>query len=163
MKQNPKPSDRLPEACNCLALRQASRRVTQLYDRELAPAGIMVGQYAILARLSQEGPTPIQELAALLVMDRSTLGHLLRPLESRELVLLATAGHDRRIRMVVLTASGRALLMQAQVLWSTAQRKFDAAFGREQAARTRELLKRIATMDYQTEDGRAPHEPDASA
>lgn len=163
MKQKREASDPSPEVCNCLALRQASRRVTQLYDRELAPAGIMVGQYAILARLGQEGPTSIQELAALLVMDRSTLGHLLRPLESRDLVTLAVAGHDRRSRTVVLTASGKALLAQARVLWSAAQAKFDAAFGREQAARARDLLKRIATMDYQTADGRAPHEPDPSA
>lgn len=163
MKQNPKLSDPVPEVCNCLALRQASRRVTQLYDRELAPAGIMVGQYAILARISHEGSTSIQDLANLLVMDRSTLGHLLRPLESRDLVALEVAGHDRRSRTVLLTASGRALLAQARVLWNTAQEKFDAAFGREQAATARDLLKRIAIMDYPAKKGKAPHEPDHSA
>jgi len=148
MKQTPKPSDPVPEVCNCLALRQASRRVTQLYDRELAPAGIGVGQYSILVRLSHVGPSSIQELANLLVMDRSTLGHLLRPLEARDLVTLAVAGHDRRSRTVALTASGRALLAQARALWSDAQGKFGAAFGWEQAATARDLLKRIAILDY---------------
>jgi len=151
MKEMPKSSDAVPEICNCLALRQASRRVTQLYDRELAPAGIVVGQFAILARLHQVGPSSIQDLASRLVMDRSTLGHLLRPLESRDLVKLAVADHDRRSRTVILTEPGRALLTQASVLWSAAQRRFDLAFGREQAAAVRGLLKRIATLDYQVE------------
>jgi DNA-binding MarR family transcriptional regulator len=75
-----------PEACNCSALRQAARRVTRLYDDALAPTGLGANQYSILARLRDVGPHTIQDLARLLVMDRSTLGHLLRPLEKRGLV-----------------------------------------------------------------------------
>ncbi len=74
-----------PEVCNCAALRQAARRVTRLYDEALAPTGLGANQYSILVRLSG-GPSTIQELAQRLVMDRSTLGHLLRPLEKRGLV-----------------------------------------------------------------------------
>jgi hypothetical protein len=77
-----------PEICNCAALRQAARRVTRFYDEALAPTGLGVNQFSILARLSRVGPSTIQDLARLLVMDRSTLGHLLRPLEKRGLVKL---------------------------------------------------------------------------
>jgi len=70
-----------PEVCNCAALRQAARRVTKLYDDALAPTRLGVNQYSILSRLSHVGPSTIQALAQLLVMDRSTLGHLLRPLD----------------------------------------------------------------------------------
>jgi hypothetical protein len=51
-----------PEPCNCLALRQATRRVTQLYDEALAPMaprGLGVNQYSILARLKRAGPSTI--------------------------------------------------------------------------------------------------------
>ena len=75
-------SDVEPEVCNCAALRQAARRVTKLYDDALAPIGLGANQFSILARLSLVGPRTIQDLARLLVMDRSTLGHLLRPLEN---------------------------------------------------------------------------------
>jgi DNA-binding MarR family transcriptional regulator len=76
-------SDVEPEICNCAALRQAARHVTKLYDDALAPVGLGGNQFSILARLSLGDPRTIQDLARLLVMDRSTLGHLLRPLEKR--------------------------------------------------------------------------------
>src|SRR6267143_6983354 len=88
-------SDVEAEICNCAALRQAARRVTRLYDEVLAPIGLGVNQYSILARLNRVGPSTIQELARLLVMDRSTLGHLLRPLEKRGLVTLKISDQDR--------------------------------------------------------------------
>jgi DNA-binding MarR family transcriptional regulator len=75
-------SDIEPEICNCAALRQVARRVTKIYDDALAPSGLGVNQFSILARLGLVGPSTIQDLARLLVMDRSTLGHLLRPLDS---------------------------------------------------------------------------------
>jgi DNA-binding MarR family transcriptional regulator len=55
-----------------------------------------VNQFSILTRLSSVGPSTIQDLARLLVMDRSTLGHLLRPLEKRGLVKLDVSEQDRR-------------------------------------------------------------------
>src|SRR5215831_5478505 len=62
-----------PAACNCLALRQAARHVSQFYDQFLAPHGLRTTQYSILARLQRRGTMPINALAAELVMDRTTL------------------------------------------------------------------------------------------
>ena len=53
-----------PSVCNCLAVRQAARHVTQLYDRHLAHVGLRATQYSILARLSRLGPLSINELAS---------------------------------------------------------------------------------------------------
>ena len=66
--------------CNCLALRQAARRVTQFYDQALAPSGLRTTQYSLLAVLRRLQPVSQGGLAAALVMDRATLGHNLRPL-----------------------------------------------------------------------------------
>src|SRR5579884_2504423 len=63
-----------PELCNCLAIRQAARHVSQLYDRYLAPTGLRGTQFSILAKLRRLGPTTINALARDLVMDRTTLG-----------------------------------------------------------------------------------------
>jgi DNA-binding MarR family transcriptional regulator len=141
-------SDVEPEICNCAALRQAARRVTRLYDDALAPIGLGVNQFSILARLSLVGPTMIQNLAQLLVMDRSTLGHLLRPLQNRGLVKLEISERDRRSRMVALTQAGRATVAKGRPRWAAAQRQFESTFGSEAALELRAVLKELATAKF---------------
>jgi hypothetical protein len=40
-----------PDDCNCLAVRQAARHVTQFYDQFLAASGLRTTQFSILAKL----------------------------------------------------------------------------------------------------------------
>jgi len=141
-------SDVEPEVCNCSALRQAARRVTRLYDDALAPTGLGVNQYSILARLAHVGPSTIQDLARLLVMDRSTLGHLLRPLEKRGLVRLRVSEQDGRSRVTALTSAGRAAVARGRPLWESAQRRFASAFGTKSAVDLRTILKQVAMADF---------------
>ena len=141
-------SDAEPEICNCAALRQAARRLTRLYDDALAPTGLGVNQFSILARLRLVGPSTIQDLARLLVMDRSTLGHLLRPLERRGFLKLDVSEEDRRSRLVALTEAGKAAVANARPRWAAAQRRFESAFGKEAALELRTVLKEIATAEY---------------
>src|SRR5215831_14717801 len=136
-------SDAEPEICNCAALRQAARRLTRLYDDALAPTGLGVNQFSILARLRLVGPSAIQDLARLLVVDRSTLGHLLRPLERRGFVKLEVSEEDRRSRMVALTEAGKAAVANARPRWAAAQRRFESSFGKEPAVELRTVLKEI--------------------
>src|SRR3984893_16357657 len=93
-------------ACTCGSLRKASRRVSQFYDTALAPIGIKATQYSILSEVdrgSLEGPVTMCELATAMVMDRSTLGHNLKPPEREDLVTLRLSPDDRRKRYVELT------------------------------------------------------------
>src|ERR1700736_6439664 len=137
-----------PDACSCSALRQAAGRVTRLYDDALAPTGLGVNQYSILARLGRVGPSRIQDLARLLVMDRSTLGHLLRPLEKRGFVRLRVSEQDGRSRVAALTPAGRAAVAKGHPLWAQAQRRFASAFGEKSALDLRTILKEIAMADF---------------
>src|SRR5262249_58617458 len=68
-----------PALCNCLALRQAARHATQLYDRHLAAEGLKTSQYSILAKLLRLGPQSIGALAHLMVIDRTTPTRALEP------------------------------------------------------------------------------------
>ncbi len=64
-----------PPICNCQALRQAARHVSQIYDDHLAAVGLKTSQYSILSKLNRLGPQSINELGrSSLVMDRTTLG-----------------------------------------------------------------------------------------
>jgi DNA-binding MarR family transcriptional regulator len=136
-----------PELCNCTALRQAARRVTRLYDEALASTGVGANQYSILATLVRLGPSSVHELAARLVMDRSTLGHLLRPLESRRLVTLQVSEHDGRSRIVAPTPEGKAVVAFGRLLWEKAQGRFEKAVGAGTAEQLRALLGRVTTAD----------------
>ena len=135
--------------CNCLALRQASRRVTQLYDRALAPVGLRGTQLPILAELAS-GPRSMKILAAHLGMDRATLGHNIRPLQDQGLIAIAI-GQDRRSRMLTLTDAGRTKLRQARGHWRAAQASFETAYGAEEAATLRAMLSRVASIDFVTD------------
>src|SRR2546421_10485615 len=84
--------------CNCLAVRQAARHVTQFYDRFLALAGPRPTQFSVLARLRRRGPTTMNALAAGMVMHRTTLGRNIRPLERDGLVRIEPAASDRRAK-----------------------------------------------------------------
>jgi DNA-binding MarR family transcriptional regulator len=134
-------------ACTCGSLRKASRRVSQFYDTALAPVGIKSTQYAILSevdRRSVEGPVTMCELATAMVMDRSTLGHNLKPLERDDLVTLRLSDQDRRKRYVELTNHGRSLLRKSRRLWQHAEGRFEEIFGKEPAAELRAVLLNIA-------------------
>jgi DNA-binding MarR family transcriptional regulator len=129
--------------CNCLALRKATRRVTQLYDQALAPTGLRSTQYSLLSHIDQLGPIALNPLADAMVMDRATLGHNVRPLEALGLVL-RVVGDDRRSREVSVTPAGRRVLAQGRPLWRRAQAAFEGEVGPQTAASLRSLLQRVA-------------------
>lgn len=127
-------------------LRKATRRVTQAYDLALASTGLKTTQYTLLSAINRAGEPPLSELAATLVMDRSTLGHNLRPLEREGLVALRADAGDARSRRVRLTRQGRARHAKAKILWQKMQDRFETTFGPTQTAALREALLTLATL-----------------
>jgi DNA-binding MarR family transcriptional regulator len=138
-----------PAGCNCLALRQASRHVTQFYDQFLAPSGLRTTQYSILARLQRKGPMTINALAAELVMDRTTLGRNILPLQRDGLVAVGPGKSDRRAKELRLTPTGIARFQAGRKGWEKAQVQFETAFGVKRAKALRTLLHAVATEDPQ--------------
>jgi DNA-binding MarR family transcriptional regulator len=147
MSSERKPS---PEVCNLLALRQATRRLTQVYDHFLAPSGVRGTQFSILARLKARGALPIGELAEIMVMDRTTLARNLLPLRRRRLVAVAI-GDDRRRREIRLTDKGLAAIDAALPLWRRAQLHFETRYGAGEADRLRRMLRDVALTESAAE------------
>jgi DNA-binding MarR family transcriptional regulator len=141
--------------CNAGAVRRAGRRLLHLYDTILAPSGLKQCQYGILSALNSRGAAlpSVQELAEELVLDRSTLGQNLRPLERDNFVTLLTDPRDRRVRLIALTKLGIAKFNEAKPYWEKAQERFETFFGKEEAAKLRSVLLGIA---YNPELGKAP-------
>ena len=111
-------TDTLPrfEEFTCLAVRQAARQITQFYDQHLAPFGLRMTQFSILAKLKQLGPMTINALADELVMDRTTLGRNTLPLEREGLISVLPGRTDRRSKELRLTDAG-AERLRAATTW----------------------------------------------
>jgi DNA-binding MarR family transcriptional regulator len=142
-----RPTGLEPEACNCSALRQAARHITQLYDQFLVPTGLRATQFSILANIRRRGPMTINALAEAMVMDRTTLGRNIQPLERDGLIAVKQGRADRRSKELHLTAAGTKRLETAAKGWAEAQKRFEAAFGRERASDLRALLRAVTESD----------------
>ena len=135
--------------CNCLALRQAARHVTQFYDQYLASTGLRTTQFSILAKLHGLGPMTINALARELVMDRTTLGRTMLPLERDGLIVIRDGIADRRSKELAVTKAGTERLQRAAKLWAKAQKEFEERFGATRAADLRGLLGEVVSCDLE--------------
>ena len=133
--------------CNCLALRQAARHVSRFYDQCLAPTGLRTTQFSILAKLKRLGPMTINTLAGELVMDRTTLGRTMLPLERDGLIKIENGAEDRRSKELRLTNAGARRIDDALAIWRLAQRRFEAEFGEKRASNLRNELRAVVASE----------------
>ena len=117
-----------PQGCTNFKLRQLVRRVSQLYDQELAKAGLKTTQYSLLSHVLKLGPIRPGDLAAAMTMDASTLTRNLKPLVAAGWLQLAP-GDDGRSRSVHLTPAGRDKRAEAQAHWRAAQELLNRQLG----------------------------------
>lgn len=127
-------------ACNYFALRQATRAVSVLYDRHIEKAGITSPQYSILRAIHNNPGISMQELADIMVMDRTAALRALQPLTRESLVLQSPSPELARKQTLNLSAEGRAKLAEAEVYWRQAQDEFEAAIGKDAAEALRKAL-----------------------
>ena len=135
------------EECNCFAVRAAARHVTQCYDQFLASSGLRTTQFSILAKLKRRGPLTISELAESMVMDRTTLGRNILPLERDGLITIEATASDRRAKELHLTKDGEKRLVAALRGWQAAQARFETVFGVKRAAELRTLLRGVVASE----------------
>src|SRR5439155_4836304 len=134
--------------CNCLALRQAARHVTQFYDQYLASTGLRTTQFSILAKLQRLEPMTINALSRELVMDRTTLGRTMLPLERDGLIAIKDGILDRRSKELAVTKAGTERLQRAK-LWVEAQKEFEERFGARRAADLRGLQGEVVSCELE--------------
>jgi DNA-binding MarR family transcriptional regulator len=108
--------------CACLSFRQASRAVTQLFDDVLVPVGLVSAQLPVLIVAGVYGPLTVSRLAALLIMDRTTLNRVMKPLQAKG-YLRSVPTMDKRKNMLELTAKGHEIIVQSHPLWQSAQQQ----------------------------------------
>jgi DNA-binding MarR family transcriptional regulator len=115
------------DACLCLHTQRAARALARRFDEAFRPVGLTNGQFSLLMALNRPHPPAIGPVARFLAMDRTTLTAVLKPLERRGLVTIATDPADRRSRLLTLTVAGQKALAAGMPIW----RKTHAAIERD--------------------------------
>ncbi|WP_087669735.1 MarR family winged helix-turn-helix transcriptional regulator [Caballeronia humi] len=126
--------------CNCFAIRQAARYVSQLYERHLSEAGLTSAQFTLVAAIGRRPGVQMADLADAMVMDRTTLVRALKPLQRDGIVEAAPESSASRAVGLRLSASGKETLAQAVLRWQAAQAEFEEKFGQDRARELRKSL-----------------------
>ncbi len=134
--------------CSGTALRKAARRISLLYDVEIAATGLRSTQMSGLIHIARLGEPTMSELASSLIIDRSALSEAIKPLIREGFVEARVCENDRRNRRVNLTEAGYVKLAEIVPLWKRAQARFELAFGVAEAAHLRVSLARIASDEF---------------
>jgi DNA-binding MarR family transcriptional regulator len=132
------------DTCLCLDVQRASRAIGRRFDEAFRPLGLSNWQFSLLMTLNRPTPPTMSSLAECLAMDRTTTTGNLKPLERRGLVEVRRDEQDARVRRIVLTDAGRALLAEAVDRWRAANDAAIASLGGTDLAAFRSALRTIA-------------------
>ena len=119
---------KLPALCPVFNVRAASRLLTQLFDDTLKPSGLQITQLSILVGIATSEDPTINQLAKILVMDRTTLTRGLRPLEKTGLIKIKK-GDDKRTTLLEVTPKGIKTMYKALPYWKKARAKVVEDYG----------------------------------
>jgi DNA-binding MarR family transcriptional regulator len=132
----------MSDACYCISIRKAARKVTALYDAALAPVGVNLAQFSLLRTVERRAPVSLTELGRHTDLDRSTVGRNVKVLERMGLVAMV-GGEDQREAMVELAAKGSRVLADGAPLWDATQRSIETTLGRDAARHLQTLLQSL--------------------
>ena len=106
----------LPRFRNWLAVARVHALWKRVFSEALAPLGIQLAHYDVLANVFHTPGLTQQALAEKLLVGRSAMSMLLPELERRELIERRGDEADRRVRRLWLTAAGEALTRKAMAV-----------------------------------------------
>lgn len=145
------------DTCLCLHVQRAARALARRFDEMFRPLGLTSGQFSLLMSLNRPEPPSMGAVAPLLAMDRTTLTAALKPLQRRGLVEITDSPEDRRVRLLVLTAAGRALLARALPVWRQVHAEIEGRLPEGGGDRMREMLGLLARLPQAgSRDGARP-------
>ena len=132
------------DACLCLHVQRAARALARRFDEVFRPLDLTHGQFSLLMSLNRPEPPSIGSVAAMLVMDRTTLTAALKPLERRGLVKVSVDKEDKRSRRLSITSAGRALLARAYPLWTRTHAEIERTIPRGGPGNLRTSLRALS-------------------
>jgi DNA-binding MarR family transcriptional regulator len=130
--------------CYCASLRQAARVISQYYDSALRDTGVTITQFTLLSLLDKRKVARVNDIAAGLAMDQTSLSRTLALME-RDGLITPAEGEDLRETRWRLTAAGRRRMRSFLPRWKAVQRRVERVLGKEEAARLKAVAQRLVT------------------
>ena len=115
--------------CVLMRTRLISRVITAMHDVALQPFGIGAAQFVLLVVIGKLEPASRAEIGRFHRQDRSTLSRNLKVILAEGWAEEDPTRVQGRIRPLVLTEAGRALLILASPAWRKAQAEAKAVLG----------------------------------
>lgn len=127
-----------------LVLTAASRVVSRAFDDALQRAGGSLPVWLILLNLTIGKATNQRELAAAVGVREATLTHHLNAMENDGLLTRRRHPANRRVHVVELTDTGRALFLSLRDVAFAFDAQLRSGISDEEAGRLADLLERMA-------------------
>jgi len=132
--------------CTCFKARRLARALVRLYDREMVPGGLTVGQFSLLRALLPR-PLALSAMAREMGLDRTTLTRNLKPLIDNGLIT-AARGTDARVRLLSLSEQGQNAMRASRTDWRRIQCQIEDSLGLERVVALHDLLdETLATIE----------------
>ena len=123
-------------------IRRAQQIAVAVFMEECGRFDITPVQYAALTAIGEQPDIDATRLSQLIALDRSNIGSVLERLEAKSLLLRSASAGDRRIKLLRLSNSGRALLRKVDVAVEHAQNRILAPLKPEE----RKTFMRLLTL-----------------
>ncbi|MDP3600470.1 MAG: MarR family winged helix-turn-helix transcriptional regulator [Bosea sp. (in: a-proteobacteria)] len=139
----PRPWD-LPRFRNWIAVARVHQLWKKVFGEALAPLGIQVAHYDVLANIAHVPGLTQQALAEKLLVGRSAMSMLLPELERRGLIERRADEADRRLRRLWLTPEGQALTDRAMAIHVERLEAMMTVLSDAECDAVGEMMRRIA-------------------
>jgi DNA-binding MarR family transcriptional regulator len=133
-----------PEPTGLFAVLHASSVLESRVEARLSDVGLSLAKLAALHRLTEAGESlPLGRLAERLSCVKSNVTQLVDRLEADGLVNRAADPNDRRSRLAVLTAAGRAAHSRGREIQMKAERELFGVLTRDESDTLHALLGKL--------------------
>ncbi len=126
-------------------IRRCHQVSVALFTEEVNAFGVTTIQYAALAAIARHEDIDATRLARLVAFDRSTVGSVLERLEAKRLISRHYGPGDKRIKLLRVTARGRALLVASDAAVHRSQDRFLEVLDPIERATLLHLLEKLIT------------------
>lgn len=124
-------------------LRCVHQRATEIFNATMNRHGVTPTQFAVLAKLDDQGSVSQNQLGRLTAMDPATTSGVVGRLIARGFVGQAPDAQDARLVLLTLTAEGRAAVAQMKVDAAEVSRRTLAPLSATEAAALLKTLDKL--------------------
>ena len=132
--------------CACSSLRRTTRAITQFYDKyiNIKSTGLCSTQCVSLVTISLNENISVNELAAMTLMDQTTVTRNINVLKKHGYVSISKDSDDARKKVISLTELGTKKLEEVAPIWEKAQAKIEEGLCKD---RFQDLLNTLRDIE----------------